>query len=167
MIDDAGANYLNGAAMRNDCRETRDIDYLIKSASDCMKARGDRELAAVGLTFSQMRVLCLLADASGGGAVSPSDVERILGVSQPTVAGLVKRLEQKGFLRVSTAAQDRRCRVLELTEEGAHVAAGAVSERSRREEELLKGFTEQEVARLTAMLERLLDNLGQRAEGEA
>ncbi len=150
---------MQGERIGSSAERTADIPFLIKGIADAMKVRGDRELAELGLTFSQMRVLCVIAQASTRGPVSPSDIEAALGVSQPTVAGLVKRLQQKGFVRVSVDAQDRRYKVVELTQKGAELAKSAVTHGAEHKDAGLEGFTEQEKETLRMLLTRLMANV--------
>ncbi len=150
---------MQGERIGSGADEVADIPFLIKAIADAMKSRGDRELAEVGLTFSQMRVIRVIAQASTRGPVSPSDIEAALGVSQPTVAGLVKRLQQKGFVRVSVDAQDRRYKVVELTQKGAELAKSAVTHAAEHKDAGLEGFTEQEKETLRMLLTRLMANV--------
>jgi DNA-binding MarR family transcriptional regulator len=58
--------------------------------------------------------------AKQGGEVSPVDIGRYLGVSTPSVTGILDRLERSGHLRRKPHPQDRR-RLLVETTDLAHV----------------------------------------------
>lgn len=142
-----------------------DIGYLFKTLSDRIQASVDRSLAELGLTFSQVQLLELLMGREA--ALSPSDLEERLGVSQPTVTGLVKRLEAKGFLRTGVDPTDRRRRIVRITSEGRAVMDEALEQRVAHMSRLLEGLTEAQVAQLRELLVGLIGNLGDRDDRAA
>ena len=68
---------------------------LIKQIHDAIGKHVNNELREKELTLSQVRVLMELGDNSGG-AMPLKELERRLHVAQPTVVGIVHRLEEKG-----------------------------------------------------------------------
>ena len=112
------------------------IPLLLKRISIRMHQRADAEMKKDGLTFEQVRVLgCLRAN---GGSATQKTVEAHLDVAHPTVVGLVSRLQRNGFITVSVDPEDRR---------------------NRLNEELMRGFTDQERKTLQTLLTRILNNL--------
>jgi DNA-binding MarR family transcriptional regulator len=71
------------------------------------------------LTFQQMKVLYLLKQS---GPLKMSDLSRMLGVSMPTITGIISRLVERGenqpLVTRATSLQDRRQVWAHLTEEG-------------------------------------------------
>jgi DNA-binding MarR family transcriptional regulator len=69
----------------------------------------------MGLTTAQLRVLATVNEHPG---ISSGDLSRKLGVTPPTITGLIDRLERMGLVSRSTDAEDRRLVRHELTEPG-------------------------------------------------
>jgi DNA-binding MarR family transcriptional regulator len=69
----------------------------------------------MGLTTAQLRVLSTVSENPG---ISSGDLARMLGVTPPTITGLIDRLERMGMVVRSTDAEDRRLVRHELTETG-------------------------------------------------
>lgn len=80
-------------------------------------------------------------------------------MAHPTVVGLVSRLQRNGFITVSVDPEDRRNRLLTLTARADEGAARAAKRRNRLNEELMRGFTDQERKTLQTLLTRILNNL--------
>ena len=137
--------------------EQREIGYLIKQVSDRLRSDGDAKLKKHGLTFSQVRVMEFVA--MSGGRVTQKEIEEHLGVSHPTVVGLVARLEKSGFLACCIDEEDRRNKLVSETAEAAKTGACMRRERRRMEERLVRGFSEEEKAVLADMLVRLYRNI--------
>ena len=90
------------------------IGCLLKMITDKIKIQADANLAQHDLTLTQSRVLGYLA--RNGGTATQKEIEGFLQVSHPTVAGVIGRMEQKGFVsccarRISAASSSARHRV--------------------------------------------------------
>ena len=96
------------------------IGCLLKMITDKIKMRADADLAQQGLTLTQSRVLGYL-DRSGGQATQ-KEIEGFLQVSHPTVAGIINRMEQNGFVRCRLDPADKRSKIVSQTERAAAVA---------------------------------------------
>lgn len=130
----------------------------IKRISNAMDRKRTVDLEDLGLTSSQGLVLGYLARHAGE-AVCPADVCRHFGLSQPTVTGILQRLEAKGFLARAEDPADRRRRRLAPTEK-ALACHEWVKQRFIETERLLtEGLTEAEQAQLLVLLDRLIANM--------
>jgi len=86
-------------------------------------------------------------------------LERRLHVAQSTAAGIVARLEQKGFVEGFGDANDRRIKMLRITPAGEECCRLADQHMAAFEENLLTGLTEAERTTFVALLERVAGNL--------
>ena len=136
------------------------IGFLIKNISDRMRAAGDNDLRGHGLTFSQAHILFVIENA--GGSLAQKNIERILDVSHPTVTGLIARLQEKGFVECGTDPSDRRNKIVTMTPKAFSLANLLRENRSRAEEELLAGLSEEEMDTLGQLLLRLYANMDER-----
>jgi len=124
----------------------------------------DRELAQFDLTAQQAALLLRAARQE----TSPSQLKALLGTDTAGMTRLLDRLEAKGLLRRRPHTDDRRAIVIELTEQARALVPRLAPVFGRVNRRLLAGFSEPEVERLTATLQRMLDNLrGDEAPDEA
>ena len=141
-----------------------EIGYLIKKISLLQKAEMDASLQEFDLTSSQFRVLFILQRHDG--EMTQKELERELGVSHPTVNGLVNRLEKQGFLETRTDPADRRHRLVKLTEKADSVKEDMLEQRRKAEERLTKGLSREELLQLRSSLEKIHHNMQLWKEGE-
>ena len=90
-----------------------DLGYLIKQISDKMRANADAAFRKHGLTFSQVHVLDFVLAC--GGSATQKEIEIYLGVSHPTIVGLVSRLEKAGFVTSHIDENNRRNKIVCVT----------------------------------------------------
>lgn len=127
------------------CKEIKFISIQIGRKVDaCMKADG--------ITSSQGMLLKTL---QLHGASSLKDLEKWLRLSQPTVVGLVHRCEAKGFVRMFGSAEDRRVKMVELTERGQTHCREADEKFNRVEQELTSVLSSEEKETLLQLLQKI------------
>ena len=118
----------------------------------------NRTLEPVGLTAAQASILLHVLN-QGEEGTSLTAIHRAFGYSMPTLSGMLKRLREKGYLRVEPCADDDRCKKLLGTEKGRRLRR-ELEERSRQmEERLYSCFTSQELRDLDALQRKLLGHL--------
>lgn len=79
---------------------------------------GDRLLRPAGVTDSQFNVLMLLKHQTAGGAINQTQLGRMLLVNRSNVTGLIDRMEEAGWVRRNADGDDRRVKMIALTDEG-------------------------------------------------
>jgi MarR family transcriptional repressor of mepA len=138
--------------MKNSNDEYMDCGMLIKLISDHIQSSSNRKLQEVNLTVSQLRYLEYL-DCSGG-PVLFKDVENHFQTSQPTVSGIMRRLAEKGLIKIESAGSGRAKTAL-LTDEGKKILRDSGTERRNEEERILGALREDEREAFHDMLERI------------
>lgn len=104
------------------------------------------------LTLRQLQVLALLRqspDATG------QALAETMGVSTPTVSGLVERVASKGWVDRRHDPQDRRRVLLRLTAEGEGLLTGMESPAAGTRARVLARLDEGELADLARLLDRM------------
>ena len=91
-------------------QENRQINIQLEQS-------GNRAMAQKGLTAIQAHILLYILDHSDRG-ISLTDIHREFGYSMAALSGLVKRLREKGYVRVEPCAQDDRRKLLFGTGKG-------------------------------------------------
>lgn len=133
------------------------IGYLIKQITDKIKVSADASLKASNLTLAQARVLEYILNK--GGKVTQKSIEDYLDVSHPTVVGIVTRMEKSGYLTCYVDREDRRNKIVEITEQATLISQKMQEEREAQEQKLLRGLTEREVGNLYRMLSIIRKNV--------
>ncbi len=112
------------------------------------------EVVPVDITGAQYVFLCALAVH---GDLDQASVGRLISLDRSSVAELASRLARRGLIQRGRDEQDRRKRVLRITEEGAGVVAEAAPHVLRLGQRLLAQFDEAERARFMDYLGRVGD----------
>jgi DNA-binding MarR family transcriptional regulator len=132
-------------------RERDELINRIESAEErlavqCMRQQSS-SLLTLNLTVQQCQVLLVL---SIEGSVPAHVVAEVLRVGANAVTGIVDRLVGRGLVRRKESAQDRRLRLVELTDDGSRLVddlTAAVRAQRRRVLERLSTDTLQDVHR--------------------
>lgn len=140
--------------------EKKDIGYLIKNISDRLKVIADADLKAYNLTLTQSRVMAFLEDH--GGQATQKEIQLFLRVSHPTVVGIVSRMEQNGHLISWQDEQDRRNKIVRLTERAAALGAVMKAGIADIEKTMLSSLSAEEVEQLRTTLTTICDNLDEK-----
>lgn len=136
----------------------RYVGMLLKELADALERKSNQFATQEdGLTSSQVRVLLML-NRTDGHTLSFSKLKERLNIAQPTVWGLVKRLEAKGVVTTHDNPNDARARLVTMTDVGQKAFETARKHMQQLESSLTNGFDEQELEQLKNHLERLIDN---------
>ena len=90
--------------------------FSLKRAYQAMLRLPRVGLQNTGLTAARYDLLHALPKK---GSMRQQDLERVLGVTGATVSRMLGSLEELGFVRREVDPDDRRCKIVWLTEEGA------------------------------------------------
>ena len=131
---------------------------LIKQIYDRLEKNANNALRAKDLTFMQIAVLMTLQESSEQ-VLSCKELERHFGVAQSTVAGIVSRLEKKGYVEAFGSATDKRIKLVHITSLGKLCCREASTNMSETDELLLQGFSQEERKTLNALLVRAVNNI--------
>lgn len=134
----------------------QDYGLMIKQISDRMSAAADASFRRHGLTSSQANVLGYLS--ARGGEATQKEIAGHLGVAHTTVLGLVSRLTQAGFLTWYPGKNDKRSRVICMTERAWKLDDVLARERQEQEARLVSGLDAQERDEFRRMLEKVCRN---------
>ena len=138
-------------------RRGQPIGFMIKQINNVYEKDLNERLRTIGITASQCAVLDYLFHTSRE-EVSQRDVERALNLKNPTVTGLLKRLDEKGYILCVPNATDKRKKNIYLTEKAYDIQRRMENDRRKLDRELTRGMTKREVAALRKNLEKLLYN---------
>jgi DNA-binding MarR family transcriptional regulator len=95
-----------------------------------------------------------------------SDLGAEFGVSNAAVSQLLEKMVQQGLVHRSEDPQDRRNKVLVLTEDGKKIANEGMNERHKWLSNLIKILTEEEQDQVDSVLRLLIDKAAQIEEAK-
>ena len=131
---------------------------LIKLLHDRLEKQANNTLRANDLTMMQVTVLMELQKAEQKQR-SMKEMEKKLCVAQSTMAGIVSRLEQKGFVEAFGDVSDKRVKVVHITAAGEACCREAAGYMAEADQLLLHGFSEEEKAVFNQLLARAAENM--------
>ena len=140
-----------------DCIKEPILLTHLKMVEHLAKRIGDEHLKKIDLTQSQADVIVLLAHESDK-VFRQRDIERALNYSNPTVTGLINRLEQKRFIVRRIDPEDSRARIISLTDKALQIIEEIYESIRQTEKMLLEGFSEEEVELLQPLMSRIAKN---------
>ena len=139
-------------------QERMPIGFLFKQINTIYEKEFNNRLKKLGITASQCAVLDYLFNTSEE-EITQKDIEKALNLKNPTVTGLLKRLDEKGFVLVVPSNKDKRCQNVFLTEKAYDIQRRMELDRKKIDKMLTLGMNKKEVAALEKMLKRVLYNV--------
>ncbi|MCC8029629.1 MAG: MarR family transcriptional regulator [Lachnospiraceae bacterium] len=127
---------------------------LIKMNIGKLEKDMNHELMPYGITFSQSRVIILLYD-SAYGSLSMKEMEKTFQVTQQTMLGIVKRLEQKKLVESCADPLDQRVKRIRLTESGQKLGRIVFENFHETQARIDHALTRQEQETLASLLRKL------------
>lgn len=131
---------------------------LIKLISDEMRKNANNAMRSQDMTMSQLGALLELNQAPEKQR-SLKELEQSLHVAQSTVAGIISRLEQKGFVEAFGDAADRRIKLVRITPAGCECVVNAEKDMAHAEQKLLSALTETEREIFYVLLQKVRNSL--------
>lgn len=141
-------------------RERITIGFLIKQINNVYEKDFNKILKTIGITSSQCEVLDYLFHSSKEN-ITQRDIERHLNLKNPTVTGLLKRLDEKGFILSVPSVVDKRCKNIYLTEKAYDIQKKMEAGRKKSDRQLTRGMSKKEIQALEKMLEKVLYNISE------
>ena len=138
--------------------QENDCGFYIKHIHDVLQRDSNNALRKSDLTMVQVTVLLHLNDTLGK-ELSLKELEKRLHVAQSTAAGIITRLEQKGFVEGFGSPEDRRIKMVRITPAGMDCCHLAEEQMHEAEEQLLSGLTETEREIFHTLLKKVSDSM--------
>ena len=136
----------------------RHYGHMIRILHWCTDQRMTNALEDMDLTAAQGHLMGYLTHRQE--PACPKNVEEAFRLTHPTVSGLLSRLEKKGFIEFRPDAADRRCKRIHVLPKGKEYLETMHRTITENEEQLVRGFTDEEKAQFAAFLTRAIENMG-------
>lgn len=131
------------------------VGALIGLARKTIINKIDAELAPLDISAAQWLVVLLVGENA---VASASGLCEKLSYDPGAMTRLLDRLESKGIVRRMRTPEDRRTMQLELTESGKTLYPKIIAAMVNVNNNMLRGFSRDEVSQLEGYLRRMLAN---------
>ena len=133
--------------------------FVVHDVARLLRKRFDQRARALGLTRAQWQVLAHLSRNEG---INQSGLADILEIENITLGRLVDRLEESGWVERRLSGNDRRVRLLHLTEKAKPILGRMRALGLETRGEALSGLSAEDQATLLTMLRHVRANLSDR-----
>lgn len=134
--------------------------FRLYQCANMLHKTGTRAVEDEGLTTQQWAVLGALSREKSRDGMSMGDLARYLKVSRQNLSGLISRMERDGHVAIAASGQDRRSRVVTMTESGRHVWQDlALPKIHGYYESILADFSVNDVTHALHYLLKILENM--------
>ena len=118
--------------------------FLISKVCQKLIANLQNAFSESGIEVTPIQVMLLFFLQKNDGS-SLTQISQGLLLENPTVTGLVDRLEKSGYVKRLDHPDDRRIYLVHITEKGKKVANKALPIVKRLNEEIKKGYSKEEI----------------------
>ncbi|MDD5886203.1 MAG: MarR family transcriptional regulator [Oscillospiraceae bacterium] len=134
-----------------------EIPILIKLIAEASERDVNRQMKDQEVTATQARALGYLSYANQ--PIPEKKLEKALHISQPSTAGLVHRLQDRGLIATSPCPDDGRSTLVALTEKGSRKVSETREAVGRTQKLLERDFSEEEKEAIRTYLSKMLRTL--------
>lgn len=131
------------------------ISILVKKSSLIFDKLSNQLLMPYDLTGSQFKILMVLY-RSPAGSVRQTDIEAKFAMTNPTVTGLVQKLETKDLVKRMPHPDDKRSKVLVLTDRAMEMKEELLALADSLEKQMTANLTAEECDQLATLLTKMI-----------
>ena len=95
------------------CNIQENTAFLVMKTARMLRYRLDKAMQANGVTAAQFSVMNLIGEQND--VMTSAEVAAVLHTDRPTLSGILRRLEDKGYLTRRMHPEDRRAEILRLS----------------------------------------------------
>lgn len=145
------------------CKNTSAYGLKIAIIDRTFKRMMDKWASDMELTFAQIRVLKEISDMEEEGIteINQKDLEKFEKVSHPTMTGIIKRLESKGFVKCCPSEIDKRLKKISCTDKSKNMFKKLDAKDYEVFYDMCKGFSQEEIETLNSFFDRMIANISQ------
>ena len=119
----------------------------------------NENMISVNVTRSQMEVLVYTYIKNKNGIeVNQVDLEKDLNLKNPTVTGLISRLENKGYMKREKSSKGPNYKSVLITDEGIRIIEEGKRITDNVEKEMFSVLDKDEKKELTRLLQKVIDS---------
>lgn len=131
------------------------IGLLLNETSRAWRSELNQRLKPLGLSQGKWTTLVHLA--RGGDKLTQREVAERIGIEEPTLAGLLDRLQEDGWIRRKNVAHDRRCKTVHLQRKSQAVLGKIFGAAQELRHELISDIPARDLQTCMRVLTQLRD----------
>ncbi len=132
------------------------VAFKLRKFNDNILHLVNTELRKYGLTYPQLEMLHFLSQRKGENTAI-KDIEKFMQLTHPTVLGIVARLCAKGYVKTEISAEDRRVRLVSLTDKTFDVKSCEKNIQKVVIGEIKQNFSKEELEKVLNSLSTLIN----------
>ncbi len=136
----------------------REIVFYLKKIFQTMEKNLNKELEIIDLTSMQAHVLIYLYKNKNN-IINQRDIEREFELTNPTVNGILNRLENKGFIKRVVSHIDARNKVISLTDKSVLLINNMKKSAEKMESKMTLGINKDELDIFYRVIKKMFDNV--------
>lgn len=134
------------------------VGKLIKELNTSLENNFNKYFKKYKLTSSQMDILMFLF-SNEDKIVNQRNIENYLGLTNPTIAGTLFRLEKKGFIKRKRGLEDKRYKEIYLTEKSRKLKYVIFEYIKNNDNKMFADISKEEKENLKNIIVKLIKNL--------
>lgn len=135
------------------------LGNLIKHLNKMFEQQINENMISVNVTRSQMEVLVYTYIKNKNGIeVNQVDLEKDLNLKNPTVTGLISRLEKKEYMKREKSSKGPNYKSVLITDEGIRIIEEGKRITDNVEKEMFSVLDKDEKKELTRLLQKVIDS---------
>ena len=136
----------------------REIGFYLKKIFQTMEKNLNKDLEDIDLTGMQAHVLLYLYK-NRKNIINQRDIEREFELTNPTVNGILKRLENKGFIKRVVSLNDARNKEIMITDKSISLIAEMKKKAKNMENKMTLGITKEELDTFYQVIKKMFNNV--------
>jgi MarR family transcriptional regulator for hemolysin len=138
-----------------------EFGLVLFSTARAWRTKLDQRLRPLGLSQGKWRTLIHLS--FGGDKLTQKELAEGMGIEEPTLVGLLNRLEDDGWIKRQESPNDRRCKIVHLQRRSKPVLEEIFSTAFQLRDELIDDVPPEDLETCV----RVLTHIREKAEGES
>lgn len=136
----------------------REIGFYLKKIFQTMEKNLNKDLEDIDLTGMQAHVLIYLYK-NRKNIINQRDIEREFELTNPTVNGILKRLENKGFIKRVVSLNDARNKEIMITDKSISLIVEMKKKAKNMENKMTLGITKEELDTFYQVIKKMFNNV--------
>jgi len=133
--------------------DTEKIGLLLSDTARVWRTKLDQRLRPLGLSQGKWTTLVHLA--RGADKLTQKEIAARIGIEESTLAGILDRLQQDGWVKRKSAPHDRRCKTVHLQRRSAAVLDQIFGTAQELRHELLADIPQRQLETCVRVLSRI------------
>ena len=136
----------------------REIGFYLKKIFQTMERNLNKDLENIDLTSMQAHVLIYLYKNKNN-VVNQRDIERKFELTNPTVNGILNRLENKGFVKRVVSQVDARNKEIKITDKSTFLISEMKKSAKNMENKMIAGIEKEDLNVFYKVIKKIFNNV--------